>query len=149
MHSSCAIHESLIVALELFHHRIKSQDLSSPGPKTENDIEGMAACRPTHEQPEFDLASPLALPPSPTSFQDCDDSAADARASSNQDDARIDPFQSKASPPTKLRSRKVKHGGIYSLLLKGLKRPDDNDSAVLVEPAKECTTHNPPFRGLF
>ncbi|RHY54319.1 hypothetical protein DYB26_008383 [Aphanomyces astaci] len=124
---------------ELFQHRIKAQDLSSPGPKSEND--GMTVCRPCYEQPEYDLASPLALPPSPTSFYEPDETLAiDGESNSNQDDARPDPMLSKAS--TKLiRGRKVKHGGIYSLLLKGLKRTDDyNDSAVLVDSAKENTT---------
>ncbi|ETW08585.1 hypothetical protein H310_01134 [Aphanomyces invadans] len=124
---------------ELFQHRIKAQDLSSPGPRAGNDTDGMTSLRPSYEDPEYDLASPLALPPSPTSFlEPYDDALGHSSCLNNQDDVRLDPILSKASPAsTRLRVPKVKHGGIYSLLLKGLKRPEENDSAVLVESTKD------------
>ncbi|KAF0701146.1 Aste57867_8369 [Aphanomyces stellatus] len=131
--------------IELFQHRIKAQDLSSPGPKNENN---MTSRYPSLEQPEYDLASPLHLPPSPTSFRetptDEEDTSLPSLSSSslpnNQDDVKQDMAKAmmlKTSPKEKpklapLRGRKVKHGGIYSLLLKGVKRTDD-DAAVLVD----------------
>ncbi|KAG9416381.1 hypothetical protein AC1031_000785 [Aphanomyces cochlioides] len=121
---------------ELFQQRIKAQDLSSPDPASRD---ARTTRRPSFEQPEYDLASPLALPPSPSFYSPPND---DDEAN-NQDDAKAVDTKSKASPGAKLqRTRKAKHGGIYSLLLKGIKRTDD-DAGLLVDPAKDNENAHP------
>ncbi|OQR99051.1 hypothetical protein ACHHYP_07370 [Achlya hypogyna] len=105
---------------ELFQHHIKSHDIASPGPKGDDHYAQSM-------KPEYDLASPLLLPSSPVGATD--PFAIDAASSedNNATDAVSDLSKLKPVLSSRVsRVRKVKHGGIYTLLLKGMKRPDDD-----------------------
>ncbi|OQS04844.1 hypothetical protein THRCLA_02950 [Thraustotheca clavata] len=100
---------------ELFHQRIKSHDISSPGQISD---EHYAA------QPEFDSASPLLQPSSPLSAPPLE--SLSLTSNDNNESNDIMSKQQKAQTRKSLRNRKAKHGGIYTLLLKGLRRTDDD-----------------------
>ncbi|KDO32856.1 hypothetical protein SPRG_19430 [Saprolegnia parasitica CBS 223.65] len=102
---------------ELFQQRIKSHDIASPGPKGDDHYAQSMT-------PECDLASPLLLPSSPV---------AEAQTlNAMEDNNAIDALE-EALHKTQVRvprARKVKHGGIYTLLLQGMKRHDDVENEV-------------------